>query len=191
MLSEYIYRIGRRLSRAAYSEVDKGIWIANSASVSDSAKLTAPLIIGEECEIGRLTTLGKNVILGDECVIGNGSVVRSSVLFDGVYAAQNNYISDSIVGYKASFGMGAIVSVIPPERREIICTFGEQSVRCKRARLGAIVGDEATVGYSSVLSAGTVIERGARVNPLTRVRGFVSASRAYKGEKIIVSDILL
>jgi len=190
MLGEYINRVGRGLDRALYSEIRKGIWVAKSAKISSSARLIAPLIVGEGCEVGRLVTLGAGVILGNGASVGDGSEIKSSILFDGVRISQSNYISDSILGYNVSFGMGAIVSILTPDRRDIICVLGEMSVRCERGKFGAVVGDEATVGASSILSAGTVVERGARINPLTRARGFVSARKAYKGERI-VSDILL
>lgn len=189
MLSEYIFRIGKGLDKRVYNEVKKGIWIAKSASVSESASLTAPLIIGEGSEVGRLACLGGSLIIGKGVTVGNLSEIKSSVLFDGARLSQNNYISDSIIGCKVSFGAGAIVSNLSANRKEIICALGEISVKCERARFGAIIGDGAEIGCSSVLSAGTVVEPGAKVGPLTRARGFVSAAKAYKGEKII-ADIL-
>ena len=189
MLSEYIYRVGKGLDREAYREHRRGIWIAKNAFVSDSAELKAPLIIGEGSEIGGLAIVGEAVIIGNGASVGGGCEIKRSVIFDKARASQHNYISDSFIGYGASLGNGAIISSLRADRGEIICTFGDKSVRCERKRLGAVIGDGAKIGCSSVLLAGTVVERGSTVNPLTRVRGFVSAERAYSGEKII-ADIL-
>lgn len=188
MLREYIFRVGRTLNKVLYREVKKSIWIAKSAVVSESAVLKAPLIVGERSEVGRLAHVG-GAIIGDGASVGNFCEIKCSVLFDEVRASQNNYINDSILGYRTTFGAGAIVSNISANRGEIVCAFGEKSVRCERGKFGAVIGDGADIGCSSVLAAGTVVERGARVNPLTRARGFVSAERVYKGEAI-VSDIL-
>ena len=50
VISEYIERIARTLCREHYYSPSRGIWIAKSAEVSDSASLKAPVIIGEGCE---------------------------------------------------------------------------------------------------------------------------------------------
>ena len=191
MLSEYISRIARRLDREIYEEIKRGVWIARSAKISESARLSAPLIIGEGSEVGRLVSLGGAVIVGNGAVIGDFSEVKCSILFDGARVSQNNYISDSILGYKSGFGTGAIVSSLSADRRGIVCNFGDVSVCCERGRFGAVIGDGAEIGCSSVISAGTIVEKGARVGPLTRVGGFVSRFGEYSrvGEKII-SDIL-
>ena len=189
MLAEYIYRVGKGLDRSVYKEVKKGIWIAGSAHVSESAVMKAPVIVGEGCEIGNHTSIGGAVIIDAGAVIGNGCEIKNAVIFEGARAPQHNYISDSFIGCGASLGAGAIISSLHSDRKEIVCTLGEKTLKCERKRLGAIIGDGAQIGCSSVLLAGTVVDRGASVGPLTRARGFVSAQKAYKGEKIL-SDIL-
>ena len=191
MLCEYIFRIGRRLDTGLYSEIKKGIWVARSAFISESARLISPLIIGERSSVGRGALVGGAVIVGNDAVIGDFCELKSSILFDCARISQNNYISDSILGYKADFGAGAIVSNRSADRRGIVCTFGDMSVSCERGKFGAVIGDGAKIGCSSVISAGTIVDRDAIVSPLTRVGGFISCvgEYGYKGEKII-ADIL-
>ena len=189
MLEEYIYRIGRGLDGGLYEQTKRGVWVARSASVSESAELTAPVIVGERAGVGRLSRVGAAVIIGNEATVGNGCEIRFSVMLDGAALAQNNYLSDTIVGYMARLSAGAIVSSQRADRRDIVCSLGAESVICDRKRFGAVVGDLATVGASSVLSAGSVLEKGAEIEPLTRARGYISASAAYLGERIS-ADIL-
>jgi len=47
-------------------------------------------------------------------------------------------------------------------------------------KTGAFLGDHVEVGCNSVLNPGTVIGRGARVYPLSCVRGVVPADSIYK-----------
>ena len=189
MLGEYIRRVGKGLDKELYEEWGREIWVAKSASVSCSAILKAPLIIEEDSLIGCNAYLGGAVIIGRRAVVGNSSEVRRSVLFEGARASSRNYISDSVIGYNASLGAGAIISNIRADRGEVVCALFGDAVGSGRKRFGALVGDGAEIGCSSILTAGSVIEAGARVNPLTRVRGNVTADRTYKGEKIL-SDIL-
>ena len=111
------------------------------------------------------------------------------MVFDGARIEGRNYIGESVIGCNAHFGIGAIISNMRADRGEVVCSFGTETVGCGRKRFGALIGDGAEVGCSSVIAAGSVVERGARVNPLTRVRGLVSASKGQRGERII-ADIL-
>lgn len=188
MLEEYIMRIGRTLDTKKYSKIKNGIWVAKSASVPEGVNLKAPIIIGEGSEIENGAYIEK-ALIGNEVLVGDGSEVKASVLFDNARAPHHNYIGCSLIGYKSSFGAGAIISNMRADRGEIICFIDNETVSSGRKRFGAIVGDKADIGCSSILSAGTVVERGARVRPLMRVRGYISANRTCRGESI-VSDIL-
>lgn len=188
MLGEYIMRVGKGLASDEFNCIKRGVWVAKSADVSNSAVLRAPLIVDRNANIGQ-GALVCGSIIGKGALVGSFSEVKSSVFFDGAHATQNNYISDSIVGYKAKFGTGAIVSSRSVDRTKICCLFGKELISCERRKFGAVVGDMAEIGCSSVLTAGCVVERGASVSPISRVRGFISADGRYAREKI-VSDML-
>lgn len=188
MLSEYIFRVGRTLDTKRYVKIRNGIWIAKSAAVSENADLKAPIIIGEDSEIESGACVEK-AIIGNGVLVGGGSEIKNSVIFDEVRAPHHNYISYSIVGYKSSFGAGSIISNMRADRGAVLCFDGDETVSSGRKRFGAIVGDRADIGCSAIISAGTVVERDAKVSPLVRVRGFISAEGVCKGENII-SDIL-
>lgn len=188
VLEEYIRRVGKGLGAPAYDEVKKGVWVARSAAVSETAELIAPLIIEEGAEVGN-NSLVLCSIVGKGAMIGSFSEIRRSVLLDLSRAPSHNYISDSVVGKRARLGAGAITSSMRGDRGAVICETDTERVNTGRVRFGALVGDGAEIGPSAVLSAGCVLERGASVNPLTRARGFVSAGKSYRGEKIVY-DIL-
>ncbi|MBO5879756.1 MAG: UDP-N-acetylglucosamine pyrophosphorylase [Clostridia bacterium] len=189
LLCEYIMRVGASLKKESYRQERAGIWIAKSAQVDEGAKLHGPMIIGEESRVDGSAYLRGGVIVGKECIIGNNSEIKNSVLFDGAEIPHYNYIGDSFIGYKVQLGMGAVISNLRADRREIICSLGAEKINSGRKRLGAIVGDYAQIGCSAIISPGTVISRNARIQPLTRVRGFVAEGSVYRGESI-VADIL-
>lgn len=188
MLSEYILRIGRGLSPDKYARVRRGVWIAGDADVADSAQLVAPIIIDSGAQIDENTLLRASII-GKGAFIGRFSEITNTVVFDGVRAGQRNYIGDSIVGCGVSFGAGAIVSSRSSNGSGISLLLDGEIISCPRRRFGAVVGDGARIGCSSVLVAGCALECGASVPPLTRARGFISADRIYRGEKI-AADML-
>ena len=189
MLTEYLFKLGKTLDKSLYEERGEGVWIARSARISESATLVSPVIICDGAQIGNGAIIRGPVIIGKGAFIGNSCEIKKCIFFDGARAPHYNYVSDSMIGYRTTLGAGAIVSNMRQDRGEVVCSFGNEKISSGKKRFGAVVGDGAEIGCSSVISAGSVIERGGRINPLTRVRGFVRAGRSYKGESII-SDIL-
>ncbi len=190
VLGEYILRLGRTLKKELYEEADEGIWIAKSAAVDKSARLKAPIIIGEKSEIGGYAYLRGAVLIGNGCVVGNSAEIKNAVLFDGASLPHCNYVGASILGYKAKLGAGAVISSLFSDRSEVECYLGSKKVKSGRKSLGALVGDFAEIGCSSVVSPGTVISRSAKIKPLTRVRGFIPEGVFYSSGESIISDIL-
>lgn len=189
LMGEYIMRIGRSLDKERYRKYGEGIWIAKSASVGDGAKLKSPLIVGEGSVIDSSAYLRGGVIIGRDCLVGKNAEIKNSVLFDGAQAQHSNYVGDSFIGHKAQLGAGAVISNLRADRGEVVCFLGSESINSKRKRMGALVGDFAEIGCSSIIQAGTVISRSARIQPLTRAHGFVAEGSIYRGESIL-SDIL-
>ena len=108
-LFEYILRVGRGLDKRKFREVKRGVWVAESATISESAELICPTIIEEEAEVGNYSVIAGSII-GKGSLIGNFSEIRRCVFFDMSRAPMHNYISDSVVGMGAHFGVGAIAS---------------------------------------------------------------------------------
>jgi len=183
-LDEYIRRVGRGLDKRSFAEVKRGVWVSHGAAVSESASLIAPLIIEDGAEVGNGSVVAAS-ILGKGCMIGSFCEVRRCVFSELSRAPAHNYVSDSIVGRRARLGAGAVVSGVRGDRKEIVLELDGEKINTGMKRLGSLIGDGAEIGPSAVLSAGCVVEKGASVNPLTRARGYISAGKAYRGERIV------
>ena len=57
---------------------------------------------------------------------------------------------------------------------------GGERVETSMRKFGAMLGDGVEVGCGSVLNPGTVVGRGARIYPLSMVRGYVPGFSIYK-----------
>ncbi len=185
VLSPFIREIGAGLSPAVYDHPAEGIWIAKNAAVAESATILAPCIIGERAEIRPGAYIRGGVIVGEGAVVGNSSEVKNAILFDGVQIPHFNYCGDSVLGYRAHLGAGAITSNVKSDNSDVVI-HGETEMQTARRKCGAMVGDFAEIGCNSVLSPGTVIGRGTRVYPLTHVRGVIGAGRIVKSADEIV-----
>lgn len=179
-LKEYIYEAGKRLRQDLFYNPEPGIWIAKSASVADSACVSGPCIIDEEAELRHCAFIRGSVIIGRGAVVGNSTELKNSILFDGVQVPHYNYIGDSVLGYKAHMGAGAITSNVKSDKSLVSISYGGEKFCSGLKKLGAILGDQAEIGCGSVLNPGAVIGRFSNVYPLSSVRGYVPGNSIYK-----------
>lgn len=181
-IGEAVLSVGASLDPARYDHPSEGVWIAKSARVAPTAFIAAPCVIGEDTEVRPGAYLRGNVLVGDGAVVGNSTELKNCILFDGVQTPHYNYVGDSILGYKAHMGAGAITSNVKGDKTPVVVR-GEARYETGRKKFGAMLGDGAEIGCNSVLNPGSVIGRGAQVYPLTSVRGVVPAHSIVKGAR--------
>lgn len=182
-IKDFILSVGPTLSKDIFEEVEKDVWIAKSAKVAESARICPPAIIGEESEVRHCAFIRGSVIVGKGCVVGNSTEMKNAIIFDGVQIPHYNYVGDSILGYKAHLGAGAVTSNVKSDKSRVkIHLPSGEGIDTGLKKLGAIIGDMAEVGCNSVLCPGSVIGRECTVYPLSRVRGYLPARHIFKGE---------
>lgn len=177
-----VLAVGASLSGQDYDHPGEGIWIARSASVAPGATIIGPCVIGEKTEVRPGAFLRGNILIGDGAVVGNSTELKNCILFDGVQVPHYNYVGDSILGYKAHMGAGAVTSNVKGDKKSVVVR-GEARYETGRKKFGAMLGDRAEIGCNSVLNPGTVIGRDTQVYPLSSVRGVVPANCIVKGER--------
>lgn len=130
-----------------------------------------------------------NVIIGEKAVVGNSCELKNALLFDEVQVPHFNYVGDSILGYKAHMGAGAVTSNVKSDKSLVKVHAEDGDVTTGFKKFGAILGDCVEVGCNSVLNPGTVIGKNSVVYPLSSVRGCVAANSIYKNqENVIVKE---
>ena len=185
-IGDFIDLLSNDLTKNDYQFINDRIFISKSASISLSASIEGPCIIGPYAEVRPGAFIRGKVIIGKGCVIGNSTELKNSILFDSVQVPHFNYVGDSILGYKAHFGAGAITSNVKSDKTPVKIKFEGNAIDTHRRKLGALVGDLVEVGCNSVLNPGTVIGRNSTVYPLSSVRGIIPENSIYKSEDTIV-----
>ena len=175
-----ILELGSNLSADEYYSPEENIWIHKSATVAPTACIGAPCIIGENTEVRHCAFIRGNALIGNGCVVGNSTEIKNSILFDGVQVPHYNYIGDSILGYKAHTGAGAITSNVKSDKTPVKIKYGDSAIETGLKKFGAMLGDNVEIGCGSVLNPGTVIGKNSIVYPLSSVRGFIKADSIYK-----------
>lgn len=185
-ISDIILAIGAALSPEEYDVRKGNIWIAKDAKIAPSATITGPCIIGKGAEVRVSAYIRGSALVGEGAVVGNSCELKNCILFDGVQVPHFNYVGDSILGYKAHLGAGAVTSNIKSDRRNVVIRAGGETIETGLRKMGAMVGDLVEVGCNSVLNPGTVIGKNSQIYPLSPVRGFVPAESIYKTGGIVI-----
>ncbi len=184
-IGNFIESEGKTLPKEEYANPAKGIWIHKTAKIAPTAGVIGPVIIGKGAELRHGAYIRGNVLIGDGAVVGNSTELKNVILFNDVQVPHYNYVGDSILGYKAHLGAGAVTSNVKSDKTPVTIQ-GEDKIETGRKKVGAMVGDGVEVGCNSVLNPGTVIGKNSNVYPLSSVRGCVPEDSIYKAQDNIV-----
>lgn len=185
-IHDYILELGPKLPVDLYEKRGEDIWVAKSASVAPSASLNGPLIIDEEAEVRHCAFIRGNAIVGKGAVVGNSTELKNVILFNKVQVPHYNYVGDSILGYKAHMGAGAVTSNVKSDKTPVTVKDSDIQYETGLKKMGAMLGDRVEVGCNSVLNPGTVIGRDSNVYPTSSVRGVIPAGHIYKDVESII-----
>ena len=180
-----ILTLGTKLG-ADYAEVRPRVWVHKTAIIAPGAWLGDSCIIGAGTEVRHGAFLRGSALVGENCVVGNSVELKNAILFDDVQVPHFNYVGDSILGYKAHMGAGAVTSNVKSDRSLVTVKNGEEILETGMGKLGAMLGDFVEVGCNSVLNPGTLVGKHSSIYPVSCVRGVVPANSIWKTGGVIV-----
>ena len=184
-ISKLIENLGPRLGED-FIEFYPRVWVHKTANIAHSAYLGAPCIIGANTEIRHCAFIRGSALVGDNCVVGNSVELKNVILFDNVQVPHFNYVGDSILGYKAHMGAGAVTSNVKSDQTLVTVKNGQEKIETGLLKFGAMLGDHVEVGCNSVLNPGTIVGRRSNIYPTSCVRGVVPANSIWKTGGVIV-----
>lgn len=185
-IKDLILNLIPSLDKNEYKEVSPDVWVHETAVIYPGAYFNGPAIIGPETEVRVNAFIRGNALVGKGCVVGNSTELKNVILFDGVQVPHFNYVGDSILGYKAHMGAGAVTSNVKADKTHVVIRQHDEEYDTGRKKVGAFLGDYADIGCNSVLNPGTVIGRRSSVYPTSSVRGTVEEDSIYKAQDNII-----
>lgn len=188
-IEEFIIELGNNLNKDEYIEREKNIWIHKTAKIFDSAYITGPTIICDNAEVRQAAFIRGKAIVGKNSVVGNSTELKNVILFNNVQVPHFNYVGDSILGFHAHLGAGAITSNVKSDKKLVVIKGGKENIETGIKKVGAFIGDYVEVGCQSVLNPGTVIGRNTNIYPLSSVRGVIPGNSIFKSTENIVEKI--
>lgn len=180
-IGELILSLGQNLG-ADYQQISKTVWVHNTATVAPTADISGPCVVGPGAEVRHCAYIRGNALIGENCVVGNSVELKNVILFDGVQVPHFNYVGDSILGYKAHMGAGAVTSNVRGDKQNVSI----DGIATGRKKVGAFLGDRAEIGCNAVLNPGTVVGRDAQIYPTACVRGIVPEKHIFKNNGTMV-----
>lgn len=188
-IEDYIIELGKTLDKNEYDEIKENVWVHKNTTIFETAYIKAPCIICEGAEIRQAAFIRGKAIVGKNAVVGNSTELKNAILFNNVQVPHFNYIGDSILGYKAHLGAGAITSNVKSDKKLVVIKDKKDKIEIptEMKKVGAFVGDYSEIGCQTVLNPGTVIGRNTNIYPLSSVRGVIPENSIYKNQNEIVN----
>ena len=186
-IGDFIIKLSQTLPADEYDNPSEGVYIHKTAKIAPTASIKGPCIICKDAELRQCAFVRGKAIIGEGAVLGNSCEIKNAILFNKVQVPHFNYIGDSVLGFKAHTGAGAVTSNVKQDKTLVTVLYEGKRIETGLKKFGAILGDNVEVGCNSVLNPGTVVGKGSNVYPLSMVRGFVPANSIYKTGGVIVS----
>lgn len=188
-IKDFILNLGPKLPKDEFEEIKENVWVSKEAVIANSTFIAGPTIICKGTEIRHCAFIRGSVIVGENCVVGNSTELKNAILFNNVQVPHFNYIGDSILGFKAHFGAGSIVSNVKSDKSNVSVLINGNKTDTGLRKFGAIVADYVEIGCNAVLNPGTIIGRNSNVYPTSMVRGIIGENMIFKAQGNIVKKI--
>lgn len=152
------------------------VYLGAGSVVQPGAWVHGPAIIGENCEIRHGAYVGANTLTGDKVVIGHASEVSNSVFLNGARAPHFAFVGHSILGNNVNLGAGTKLSNLKVTMNEIEI----EGIRTGLKKIGAIIGDNSSLGCNTVTQPATFIGKNVFGYPGAVLRGFIESNKIVK-----------
>jgi len=161
------------------------IWLGAGASVEPGALIRGPCILGAECSLRRGAYIRGDVLLGNGSIVG--CEMKHAIALDGAELPHHGYVGDSLLGYRAHFGCGAVTANFPlfPTSLPSVDIEGVR-YDLGRRKFGAVVGDRSQLGCQSVTEPGCLLGPDTHTYPHSRLpRGIYGPGELLKNRPCI------
>jgi len=162
------------ISASVSGVIEKGVTMKGAVSVGKNTSIysgcyiVGPVVIGDGCEIGPNTCIFPSTTIGNNSVVHPFCEIRNSVLMDDLHIGSNSYISHSIIGRGSIVGHN-FTSISGKTTIEIEDEFK------KLDNIGAMIGEDSTIGSNVTVEPGIIIGRRSEISPLKRIIKNVSS----------------
>ena len=131
--------------------------IGENTIIKAGTYIEGPLIIGKNCVIGPNAYLRPYSAIGDKCKIGNSSEIKASIIMSHTAVPHLSYVGDSIIGEHVNLGCGTVTANVRLDKKNISMEIKGKLHKTHKRKLGAIIGDYASLGINVNIMPGKCI----------------------------------
>jgi UDP-N-acetylglucosamine diphosphorylase / glucose-1-phosphate thymidylyltransferase / UDP-N-acetylgalactosamine diphosphorylase / glucosamine-1-phosphate N-acetyltransferase / galactosamine-1-phosphate N-acetyltransferase len=146
------------------------------ARIGPHAYVRGPVWLMPGAEIGHGAHARGGVLLGAGARLGHASEAKRAVLLADAKAPHFNYVGDSLVGQRVNLGAGVKLANFKALGDRVRALGVDTGLR----KLGALVGDDVSIGCNAVLAPGTVVGPRSVIYQNASVRGTVPPDTLVK-----------
>ena len=137
LLKDFLSNLIATLPEGEYDAPSPLVRVATNAHVAENVMLIGPCVIGHNTELRTGAYVRGSVLVGDGCVVGNSCELKNTILFDGAQVPHFNYVGDSILGYRAHMGAGAITSNVKGDRTTVTIATDREKINTNLKKCAA------------------------------------------------------
>jgi UDP-N-acetylglucosamine diphosphorylase / glucose-1-phosphate thymidylyltransferase / UDP-N-acetylgalactosamine diphosphorylase / glucosamine-1-phosphate N-acetyltransferase / galactosamine-1-phosphate N-acetyltransferase len=155
--------------------------IETGAIVGPHAFIQGPAWLMPGAQVGHGAYLRGGVVLAPDAHVLHASEVKRAVILAGARVPHFNYVGDSVIGHRVNLGAGVKLANLKAIGRSIEIEGRQTGLR----KLGALIGDDVSIGCNAVLAPGTVIGPRTVVYHGATVRGTVPSDAIVKHRPVL------
>jgi len=156
--------------------VEGPVRLEAGARIGPHAYVTGPAWLLSGATIGHGARVRGGVVMGAGATVGHASEVKRAILLEDAKAPHFNYVGDSLLGRRVNLGAGVKCANLKTLGRGV--RVGETQTGLRK--LGAMLGDDVSIGCNAVLAPGTLIGAGSVVYANASVRGVIAPRTLVK-----------
>ncbi len=193
VMEYFVWGVRRRVAmsaRVAPSAVIEGaVVVAEDVRVLENAVIRGPAYIGERAIIGNNVLIRGGSHIGSDTVVGFSTEIKHSYVGRKCWF-HSNYIGDSIVDDRCSFGSGAVTANLRFDEATVKVAVDGMRMKTHMDKLGVIVGNGSQVGVNASLMPGVMVGPGAVVGPhVCLMENLGPGHRALASPAYVVEDM--
>jgi bifunctional UDP-N-acetylglucosamine pyrophosphorylase/glucosamine-1-phosphate N-acetyltransferase len=158
------------------------VLIEQGARIEEGTWIAGPAIVRAGAEVRFGAYVRGNVIVCSGAVVGHDTEAKHAIFLPGAKAGHFAYVGDSILGRNANLGAGTKLGNVKIDmgRKNLRIRVNGEVVDTGMRKMGAILGDEVSLGCNTVTSPGTLIGRRSLGYPLASLSGVIPPNSIIK-----------
>lgn len=167
------------------AKIEGNVIIERGVKIFENVVIKGPTYIGKDCVIGNNSLIRESHI-GDRCVVGYSTEIKHAYIGDDCWF-HTNYIGDSIIGSRCSFGSGAVTANFRLDEKNIAIKIEDVQIDTGLDKLGCIMANNCKVGVNSSIMPGVRIGTNSLIGAGTVVTRDLEPNKFlfFKGEQML------